>query len=103
MQIERFDQRDLPRSPPALEPLLTIDRLLNFVERFPVQQALDMIFVRKPFNAVKPVLEDSLVQIVCHSDIKRAREAAHDVDVVRFLLMQHSGNRALRLRWPFTS
>lgn len=62
---------------------------MNVVERFPMQQALDLLFVRESFDAMELVLEDAAVEIVCHSDIERSREAAHDVHVIFLLLMRH--------------
>jgi len=90
VRVERLDQRNLLRPPPALELLFAVDRLLNFVERFPVQQALYLILVREPFNSMELVLEDSFVQVAGHADIESSREAAHDVHAVRLSLMRHS-------------
>jgi hypothetical protein len=68
--IERLDQRNLLRPPPALELLFAIDRLLNIVEGLPVQQTLDLILVREAFDTVEFVLKDALVQVACHADIE---------------------------------
>src|ERR1039458_491834 len=77
--VERFDLRDLLRSPPALQLLLTCNRPVNIVERLPVQQTLGLIFVRKSFDTVKFVLKDTFVQAACYADVESSRQAAHDV------------------------
>lgn len=66
---------------------------LHFIERFPVEQPLNSIFVGETFNAVKFVLEDALVQVACYSDVESSRQATHDVRAVCLSLMRHSGSR----------
>ena len=89
MRIEEFDQRDFLRPPPAFELLFTVDRFLNVIERLPIQQTLDLIFVRESFDAVEFVLEDTFVQVACHADVEGSREAAHDVRTVGFSILGH--------------
>jgi hypothetical protein len=36
---------------------------MNIVEGFPIQKALDLMFVRETFDAVEFVLEDAFVQV----------------------------------------
>ena len=89
VRVEEFDQRNLLRSSPPLELPFAIYCLLNFVERFPIQQPLNSIFVRESFNAVKFVLEEATVEIARHADVERPRQAAHDVHAVRLSLVRH--------------
>ena len=89
VRIEELDQRNFLRSPPALELLFAVDRLLNLIERLPVQQTLDLIFVRESFDTVKFVLKDTFTQVACHADVESSRKAAHDVRVVRPSLVRH--------------
>lgn len=57
----------------ALELLFAVDCKRYFIERFPVQQSLDEMAIRKPFDAVELVLEDAPVKVAGHADVERSR------------------------------
>ena len=63
MRIQEFDQRDFLGSTPAFELLFATNCFLNIIERLPVQETLDLIFVRESFDAVEFVLEDTFVEV----------------------------------------
>jgi hypothetical protein len=93
MRIQRFDQDNLLRSPPALELFLAIDCLLNFVERLRLQQTFNLIFVGESFNTVEFVFKDRFAQLTCHANIERSREATHDVHAIGFSFARHGRSR----------
>ena len=72
MRVDEFHQRDLFRAAPALQLFLAINGRLHFIERFPVEQPPNSIFVGETFNAVKFVLEDATVEIARHSYVERS-------------------------------
>lgn len=97
MRVLEFNQRDLLGSAPAFELLLSADCLLHIVERFPVQQTLDIVFVSEACDAMELVLENALGEITGHAYVESSCKAAHDVRAVGFSVAVH-GVGALRLR-----
>src|SRR6267378_4082460 len=93
MRIEGLDESNLLRSPPTLQLLLTADRLMHNVKRFPVEQALDFVFVGEPFDPMKFVLESSCMELAGHPDVERSRQATYDVDVVCLSLAMHGESK----------
>jgi len=72
VRVERLDQHNLLGSPSAFELLLAVDRSRCLIERFPVQQPLDVVSVRESVDAVELVLKDTLVQVAGHADVERS-------------------------------
>lgn len=89
VRIQRLDQRDLLRSPPALQLFLACDRPVDIVERLPVQQTLDVMLIRESLDAVKFVFEDTFLQVARYADVEGSRQTAHDVRAVRPSLVRH--------------
>ena len=95
MRITEFNQRDFLRAAPTLQLLLAVDCLGNFIERFKIEQPLNVVFFGEAFESMKFVLEDPLAEIVGHADVKRAGQAAHDVNGIELSLARH---RALPMK-----
>lgn len=93
LRVQRLDQRNLFRAPPSLELFLTVDGVVDLVERFPIEQTLHSVFVGEALDPVELVFERSGVQLAGHTDIKRSRQATHEVNVVRFSLARHRRGR----------
>ena len=72
VRVERLDQQNLLGSPPAFDLLLAVDRLRHVIERFPVQQPLEVLSVRESVHAVELVLKDTFVQVASHADVERS-------------------------------
>ena len=53
---------------------------MNVIVSFSVKKTLNIIVVRESFNSMKLVLESSLVQTACHSDVERSGDAADNVN-----------------------
>ena len=79
MRVVEFDQRDLLRSAPAFELLLSADCFLNIVNGFPVQEALDIVLVGEACDAMEFVLEDAPGEITSYANVEGTGEAAHNV------------------------
>lgn len=82
--IQAFEQRDFLRPAPTLQLFLTRNSLVNVVVGFPIEQALNIVPMRKTFDLVKFVLKDALVKITREPDVKGSGESAEDVYTVRF-------------------
>ncbi len=41
---------------------------MDIVERLPIQETLDLMFVRESFDAVEFMLKNTLVQVACNAD-----------------------------------
>jgi len=68
---------------------LACDRSMDVVERFPVQQPLDPVFIRESFDTVVLVFKDALVQVTGHADVESSRQASHNISAVRLSLVRH--------------
>jgi hypothetical protein len=55
MGIDGFDQRDLLRSSPTLQLFLATDGSVHTIKRFPIEQALHVVFVGETLETVKLV------------------------------------------------
>jgi hypothetical protein len=63
MGIDGFDQRDLLRSSPTLQLFLATDGSVHTIKRFPIEQALHVVFVGETLETVKLVFEGSRVKL----------------------------------------
>jgi hypothetical protein len=90
----RISLRDQPfflSSVPALQLLLPVNRLVNIVERFVINQTVALILPRETFNQLVLVLEDAPVKIIRHPDVQSARFTRNHVHaVIVFLHTSHT-------------
>ncbi len=68
----------------------TSDRFVHVVKRFVINQPVALILSCETFNQIVLMLKDTAMQIVCHSDVQRARLARDHVHaVIVFLHTAH--------------
>jgi hypothetical protein len=72
MRIAELNQRDLLRSPPALELLFAVDRSMDVVEPFAVEQALNSVLVCETLDPVEFVFEYPGIEFAGHPDVERS-------------------------------
>jgi len=89
MRIPSDDQSNLLRPRPALQLLLAVERLVNFVVRFPIEQSDDVVAMSEAFKVMEFVLEHPAMQISADPDVERTRDAAHDIHAVIFSVSGH--------------
>jgi hypothetical protein len=69
---------------------------MKVIIRFPTKKALNTVIIGETLNAMKLVLEGSLVQIACHSDVQSSGDATDNVNAV-CSASAHEGIGVLRL------
>ena len=79
--INRLNQRDLPPPYPALDYLLSADRIVHLLEPFEIHQPVDTIFTGEARQFIVFVLPCSAPNIVGDADVEHPRAARHDVNV----------------------
>jgi len=62
---------------------------MHVVVRFPVQQADDVVTIRKPGKMMKLMLKDAALKIPTDSDIQGAGDTSQNVDAVVSGLARH--------------
>jgi hypothetical protein len=76
VRVSRFNQRNLLAPPESFQLLLAVDCLLDPIERLPIEQPFDVVFVSETSDAMKLMTEHATMQVAGHSDVECAREAA---------------------------
>jgi len=84
-----LDQRDLLRSPPALDLLLPRNGIASVAALFVVDQVPDPVLGRERRSKALLVLVDPTGQVICHPGVERARTIGHNIDEVA---LRHSGH-----------
>jgi hypothetical protein len=78
-----FNQPNLPRSIPLLQPLFTLDRVFRIIELFEIDEPHDVVFLRETLDQFRFVLEDATNEVIGHANVQRATGAAcEDADVI---------------------
>jgi hypothetical protein len=72
----------LPHPQPTLQLLLSGYGVVDVLESLKVNQAVNLISLRKAIEIAVPVLFHSEEQFVCYADVERARFVGQDVDEV---------------------
>lgn len=86
LRVYSFDQPFFLLAPPALDLLLSRDRILHFIEALLINEADGAVLVRESFEVMVLVFEDALAKIAGHSRVERTtRCALYHVNVVAML------------------
>lgn len=88
--ILRFDQSNLFRSCPALQLLLSSNRLVDIVKALVINQSVATILACEPFDLPALMLQGAPVNAVGHADVKCSRAAADDVNKILVILHDNS-------------
>jgi hypothetical protein len=81
--IKIFDQSNFPSSIPLLQSFLANYRILTVIELLEIDQFMNAISLREAFHKFETMLTDAAHEVIRHTDVKRAADAAgEDVDVV---------------------
>src|SRR5690606_30069139 len=75
LRVGVLDQLQLPGAVPALQRLLSPDRLSDEAVHFIPDQRLAAVTLGKAFYAVLPMLADAFVEVRGHADVKNAERA----------------------------
>jgi hypothetical protein len=94
--IHLFDQPDLPRAVPLLEPLLPLNRLVHASVHLEVHERVHTVLLGKSVHATFPMRFDAIGEIACYAYIQRSVGFAGE-DVHHRLL--HSASNALTRAW----
>ena len=85
------DQLEFPRTQPALELLLSSDRLLHILEALKVDEPIDAVSTRESVEVFgRLVLLDSNDEAVPDADVEMMKRICKDVDVV--LVVAHGAH-----------
>jgi hypothetical protein len=74
MRIGRFNKPNFFAPSPTFKLLFAIDCFLYLIERFPIEQPLDIVLVSKALNTMKFVIEYATMEIASHHYLERAGE-----------------------------
>ena len=85
-RILRLDQSNLLRSRPSLQLLLPSNCFVNIVKALVIHQPVASIFAGEPFDVPALMFQCSPVNAVSHSNVKRSRAAADDVNKILVIL-----------------
>jgi hypothetical protein len=96
--ILTLDQRNLLRSVPALELLLSIDGFEHLIEYFEIDQAMAAVFLAETIHQIVLMFIDAPLQIIRHSNVDYPRLAGDDVDAVAVSLHNNSKKQIPPLR-----
>jgi hypothetical protein len=95
-----LDQVDLPAPVPFLEPLLAMNSVLNVLEPFGVDEAVNAVSFSELRADAFTVLEDAARQVGGDADVKRAvRRAGEDVDPAGYFGTLAWGKGVTNVAW----
>jgi hypothetical protein len=78
-----LDQRYLPGARPFLESLLALDRILDLIEGFEINQPGHLMLLGETLGDLQLMLCNAADEVIGHTDVKRATDAAgENVDVI---------------------
>ena len=70
LRIVGFNQLQLPRPPPALDPLLASDGFSDRVMRFVPDQSMDVVGLGEAWYGASPMFIDAPSKIIGHPDVQ---------------------------------
>ena len=89
IRIAIAHKSDFLRACPALDTLLSLNRLPDITEWFEVDTAREVVARGKGSLQRVPVFKHTPDEVVCHANVQSAGAVTHDVHVVLPLLVTH--------------
>jgi hypothetical protein len=87
IRIVALDQCNLPGALPFFQTLLAMDRELDLIERFEIDQPVNPVVAAEAGAGIRPMFMDAPHEIVGYADIERATNIARqDIDPIGLAL-----------------
>ena len=98
-RVHRFNERNLLGPAPPLDLFLSGDRVVRSVGCLDVDEARNRVTVGEPRPDTGSMMQHASCNVVCHSDIQRARSIGEDVHLES---PRHAGNMVNPPLWTAT-
>lgn len=88
---------------PSIETFLSGNGRTKVTKRFKVNQPGHVIFWGKAFYKIILMLENSFLDVISHSDVKRSGFVCHNINIVLIVILHFFHCNINYIRWPYLS